>query len=256
MISEKNLKWISEVLNENKLPQIATTYFQRKEILNQRNANKVNVRKELDNLRVLAVTPPQLLKLKNSKFRIEIGINDFSGIYIIYNPFRDFYYIGQSKNVFRRSYKHFVVNPDTQNSRKLINDTYGTPEIYHDYKAGDHFIISFVPLENTSFLSLDELESNAILAYDSLSPNGYNRHPGVIVEKPVFKSHDFEKAAYLLFQEIDGKEEIFKELTNDRKRIDFTLDLMSKLELPNNKSFAIDFIKLIKRYQKMNKVRA
>ncbi|WP_255293723.1 excinuclease ABC subunit C [Bacillus wiedmannii] len=253
MLTEDELNWIRKVLDDYE-PGISASYFYRRDSIIERNKNKGNVRKELDSLRkkMIKYTPQELLELKSKKVRESRDVNNFSGIYIIHNCVRDLYYIGQSVKVFDRAYTHFVKNQELKKGRYEMNVQFNLPEIYHDYNLGDKFSISLIPLEDTSFSTLNELEDNAIRAYDSLVPNGYNRNPGNILDKPIFANDDFEKAANLILDKIKGTE-IFLTLTNNRKRLWYSIDLLSELGLPKNLTFSNNLAELIKVYQKANK---
>lgn len=233
-------------------PDISASYFYRRNTIIERNKNKGIVRKELDSLRkkMIKYTPQELLVLKSKKVRKSWGINNFSGIYIIHNCVKDSYYIGQAEKVFDRAYMHFVKNPE----KYELNVQFNLPEIYHDYYFGDKFSISLIPLGYTAFSTLNELEDNAIRAYDSLVPNGYNKNPGNVMDKPIFENDDFKKAANLMLDKIKGTD-IFLTLTNDRKRFRYSIDLLSELGLPKNSPFAHGLADLIKAYQKANKKR-
>lgn len=253
MLTEDELNWIRKVLEDYE-PGISASYFYRRNTIIERNKNKGNVRKELDSLRkkMIKYTPQELLELKNKKVRESRDVNNFSGIYIIHNCIRDLYYIGQSVKAFDRAYTHFVKNQELKKGRYEMNVQFNLPEIYYDYNLGDKFSISLIPLEDTSFSTLNELEDNAIRAYDSLVPNGYNRNPGNIMDKPIFANDDFEKAANLILDKIKGTE-VFLTLTNNRKRLWYSIDLLSELGLPENLTFANNLADLIKDYQKANK---
>lgn len=88
---------------------------------------------------------------------------DFAGIYIIYNKTRNMYYIGQSKNVFKRVNGHFTGK--------------GNGDVYADYKYGNQFTISMIALEGSGFSTLNALEKNAISTYNAYS-KGYNKTKG------------------------------------------------------------------------------
>lgn len=216
MITEDELNWISQVLSsdfhsDSKLTEdeliwlkmvigegyeydpttLPAHYVRLKKALFERNTNKEIVRKDLDVLRgkLKKFTPQELLEFKNKNVRESRGIEDFAGIYIIHNRVNDMYYVGQSHSVFDRAYKHFLQEPT------------GNPKINNDYSLGDTFSISLIPLEKTSFSSLNELEDNAIRAYDSFQ-KGYNRMPGNIMDKPIFNNDDYQKVADLLLNKI------------------------------------------------------
>ncbi|ALC83899.1 MULTISPECIES: GIY-YIG nuclease family protein [Bacillus] len=240
MLTEDELNWIRHVLSNYKPFEISPSYFYKMTTEIERNGNKGIVRKELDELRkkMIKVTPQELLEFRNKNVRERRGIYNFSGIYIIHNCVKDIYYVGQAERIFDRAYQHFVINA-------------GNAEIYKDYSLGDEFSISLIPLENTSFSSLNELEDNAIRAYDSFK-NGYNRMPGNIMDKHIFKNADYEKAANLILDKIKGTE-VFLSLSNNRKRMNYTSSLFSELKLPRNIHFLLGFVKMIKEYQKAKK---
>ncbi len=243
-LTEDELNWLKLVIGEDYEYDPTTLpahYVRLKKAQFERNTNKKIVRKELDVLRdkMKKFTPQELLDFKNKNVRDRSAIEKFAGIYIIHNRVNNMYYVGQSDNVFDRAYNHFVQSPT------------GNPEIYNDYSLGDTFSISLIPLENTSFSSLNELEDNAIGAYDSF-PKGYNRMPGNIMDKPFFNNDDYQKVADLLLNKIKGTESFFS-LSNERKRRQYTYSLLSELKLPYNLHFIKGFVKVIKEYQKANK---
>ncbi|WP_147535635.1 GIY-YIG nuclease family protein [Bacillus marasmi] len=243
-LTEDELNWLKMVIGEDYEYDPTTLpahYVRLKKAQFERNASKDIVRKNLDVLRdkIKKFTPHELFELKNKYVRESRGIENFAGIYIIHNRVNDKYYVGKSDNVFDRAYKHFLQEPT------------GNPEIYNDYSCGETFSISLIPLENTSFTSLNELEDNAIRAYDSFA-KGYNRMPGNIMDKPFFNNYDYPKVADLILNEIKGTDSFFS-LTNDRKRRHYTKSLVSELKLPYNIHFINGFVKVMKEYQKANK---
>jgi hypothetical protein len=247
-LTEDELNWLKQISKDydydyDALIKLPPHYVRLKKTNFERNRNKGNVRKELEDLRkkMIKVTPQELRELRNKNVRESRNINNFSGIYIIHNCVKDIYYVGQAVKVFDRAYTHFVLNA-------------GNHELYEDYSLGDQFSISLIPLENTSFSTLNELEDNAIRAYDSYQ-NGYNRVPGNIrVDIYIFKSDDYQKAADLIIDKIKVTE-LFLSLSNDHKRMKYTASLFSELRLPFNANFLRGFVKMIKEYQKANKKR-
>ena len=257
-LTEDERSWIRQVVSGYDADSltISPSYVHLKKIQFERNANKEIVRKELDALskEIEKFTPQELIKIGNKKERDSRGIEDFEGIYIIHNLVKDIYYVGQSIGVFGRSYKHFVTNPAENRARYSLSVEFNLPEIYDDYRLGEKFSISLIPLENTSFSTLDEFEYNAISAYNaSVEYGGYNRTHGNVINKGFFKNDDLEKAASLILNKIKGTE-IFSTLTNDKLRMKYTKTLSSELVLPSNPPFLLNFVKMIK-YQKANKKR-
>ncbi|WP_234998598.1 excinuclease ABC subunit C [Salirhabdus sp. Marseille-P4669] len=243
MLSVDELTWIRHVLEDNEPNEISPLYFHIIKTKQDWLNNKDKVKKELDKLRgaMLKVTPQELLKLKNKSERERQSIKNFSGIYIIHNYVQDKYYIGQAEKVFDRAYMHFVLNS-------------GNIGVYEDFNLGDDFCISLIPLENTRFSSLNELEGYAIIAYNSLFPNGYNKVIGNILDKPIFKNSEYAIAADLLLSRIiktKGKDFLLT-LTNGRKRMVYTSKLFSELGLPLNLNFHKGFRTMIKEYKNNN----
>ncbi|WP_070120432.1 GIY-YIG nuclease family protein [Bacillus marinisedimentorum] len=235
MLTEDELNWIKDVLSDSEPYEISPSYFYKKQTEFVRNSNKETVRKELDELRKkIQLTPQKLLGVRYKSQQENQNIDNFSGIYVIHNLSKDSYYVGQAKAVFDRAYKHFVKSA-------------GNTEVYMDYRLGNEFNISLIPIEYTSFSSLNELEDNAIRAYDSYQ-NGYNRMPGNILDKHIFESEDYQKAADLILGAV--KEEILLDLTNTRKRMKYVKELFLELGLPHNIHFTIGFVRVIKEYQK------
>lgn len=256
MLTEDELNWVRSVLLDYDPLEISPSYIHKKKTELEWFKNKGKVRKELDKLRkMIKVTPQELIELKDKSVRGILGIKNFAGIYIIHNSVKDIYYVGQSESVFDRAYMHFVTNPEEIKGRYELTVKFNLPEIYIDYSSGDEFNISLIPLENTSFSSLNELEGYAIVAYNSLVPDGYNRVMGNILDKPIFKNEDYEKAAKLLFDRIKETkgEEFLLTLTTQRKRIFYTYNLLLELELPDNLNFRKGLSTMIKEYNKANK---
>ena len=89
--------------------------------------------------------------------------HDFTGVYILFNKTKNMHYVGQGTKVFGRVNNHFTGK--------------GNGDVYADYKYGDSFSIKMISLKNSKFDSLNELERNVILTYDSYS-SGYNKTRG------------------------------------------------------------------------------
>ncbi|MCY8098779.1 GIY-YIG nuclease family protein [Bacillus atrophaeus] len=192
MLSEDELSWIRNVLQDYVPGEISPSYFYKEITEFERNQNRGKVRKELDALRnkMRRYTPEELLLFKNKKERESEGLHDFSGIYIIHNSDNDTYYVGQAGRVFNRAYNHFLANA-------------GNDQVYEDFFLGDTFSISLIPLNITSFSTLNELEDNAIRAYDSFH-DGYNKMSGNVMDKYIFKNGEYQEAANIILDKIKG----------------------------------------------------
>ena len=88
---------------------------------------------------------------------------DFTGIYIIHNLTKDKYYVGQSKTVLKRINSHFTGS--------------GNGDVYADLKYGDEFTVKAIPLSESGYGSLDDLERDAIQTYKACE-SGYNKNRG------------------------------------------------------------------------------
>ncbi|MEC5220035.1 excinuclease ABC subunit C [Bacillus atrophaeus] len=240
MVTEDELNWIRNVLSDYEPGEISNSYYIKKKTEFERSQNKEIVRKYLDALRNKRnfYTPQDLLLFRNKKERDSQGLRDFSGIYIIHNSVKDSYYVGQAGRVFNRAYNHFLANA-------------GNDQVYEDFCLGDTFSISLIPLNITSFSTLNELEDNAIRAYDSFH-DGYNKMSGNVMDKYIFKNGEYQEAANIILDKIKGTE-LFSSLTNDRKRMIYLNSLFAELRLPENILFRLGLLKAIKENQKANK---
>lgn len=88
---------------------------------------------------------------------------DFTGIYILHNISKDQYYVGQGVRVIDRVSQHFM--------------GHGNADVYADWKYGDQFAIKTIALAESGYQSLNDLERDAIAAYDAYG-HGYNRTRG------------------------------------------------------------------------------
>lgn len=259
-LTDDELNWLKQVLGKDYVYDslnLPPSYVRYKKTRFDRVENKGIVRKELDDLRgkLKKYTPEELLELRNKNVRKRRGVEDLAGIYIIHNRKKDIYYVGKSEGVFGRTYQHFITDPAKNKARYESTVMFNLREIYDDYRLGDNFNISLIPLENTSFSTLDDLEGNAISAYNSsVEYSGYNRTNGNVINKVIFKNNDHEEAANLIFNVIKGTE-IFSTLTNDDKRRRYIWTLALELVLPSNINFSHNFVRMIRDYQKANKKR-
>ena len=103
------------------------------------------------------VTPAEFLKSKLYEDE------DFTGIYVLYNASKDKYYVGQSVHVLKRVRQHFT--------------GHGNGDVYADWKYGDSFTIRVCKLVDSGYANLNDLERDAIQAYDAYD-KGYNRTGG------------------------------------------------------------------------------
>lgn len=117
---------------------------------------------------VSEITPEEFMEIRSFSFGGRgrpsyLSTKKIAGIYILYNKTKDMYYVGQSKDVFNRVNAHFTGK--------------GNGNVYADYKYGDIFSIKMIPLENSGFKSLNELERSAIATYNACA-KGYNKTRG------------------------------------------------------------------------------
>lgn len=243
MFTRVELKWMKRVLTIKKksVDEVSASYIYRQTTVFERDKKRKIVRRELEDLRfkLEIYTPEEVLKLANEHERSSLGINNFSGVYIIHNYTRDFYYIGQSVKVFSRIHHHF----------KPKN---GNPEIYRDYLAGHKIFISPLPLGETGYSSLNEFEDYAIRAYGCLDPYGYNRTSGNVMDHVTYSNEDYYKLTELLLSKLLESGELW-DLTNDKKRINYIGNLFVEYNLPYNTEFQLGFRTAAKVFQKENK---
>ena len=114
------------------------------------------------------VSPQEFFDLRNKRSKGKNSSylskkHDFSGVYILYNETKNMYYVGQGVRVFQRVNSHFT--------------GHGNGDVYADYKYGDSFKIRMIPLKGSGFETLNALERNTIITYNSFS-EGYNKTRG------------------------------------------------------------------------------
>lgn len=136
-----------------------------KKQLNSYSQEQSEYYSEMDNMDNTAkeMTPEEFLKLANKSNKVNSGIHDFTGIYILENKTMDKFYVGQSISVFKRASAHFTGK--------------GNMDIYEDYKNGEKWTIRTIALSNSGFKSINALEKHFI-KYHSSTWNGYNRTVG------------------------------------------------------------------------------
>lgn len=114
---------------------------------------------------VTELTPEEFFELRTQKQGSRYLSSDynFAGVYILYNKDKSMYYVGQAKSIFSRVNNHFTGK--------------GNGDVYADYKYGDRFTIKLLPLKNSGFSNLNDLEREAISTYNSYA-KGYNKTRG------------------------------------------------------------------------------
>ncbi|MBD5584871.1 MAG: GIY-YIG nuclease family protein [Clostridia bacterium] len=116
----------------------------------------------------LEITPQEFFSLRNTSFGGKGSpsyalTKNFAGVYILFNSTKNMYYVGQAKEVLNRVNAHFTGK--------------GNGDVYADYKYGDKFTIKMIALEKSGFKTLNDLERNTIMTYDSFA-SGYNKTRG------------------------------------------------------------------------------
>lgn len=111
----------------------------------------------------LEMKPDKFEEIRQQTLGKNRTIDDFSGIYILYNKTNGKYYIGQSNTVFSRVDQHFKGR--------------GNGDVYHHFRSGHNWRIRLLDLKETNFRTLNELERHFIDYYDAFK-NGYNRTRG------------------------------------------------------------------------------
>ena len=110
----------------------------------------------LDNKK--AISPEDFFEIRKNKI-----IDEFTGVYVIYNIDKDMYYVGQATRIIFRVNQHFTGR--------------GNGDVYADYKYGDSFTIRLLPLSTSGYDSLDRFEKEMIDATGAYI-NGYNKTQG------------------------------------------------------------------------------
>jgi hypothetical protein len=236
-LSEEELNWIKSVLDIHGASSgVSASYIYLQNKQAELRRNKVAVKKKLDEIRIALkkFTPEELKELKSPIEREKAGYKDFPGIYLIYNTVRNKYYIGKANRVFERAYKHFI-------------ESKGNSGVYRDYVSGDKFLITLIPFSQTSFSNLNELETNAINAYDSYK-TGYNETPGNILDKSMFKHKEYEHVAELILSRVKDTR-MFRLLGNKKDRIIYVRRFLSEHKLPAVAEFFMPFADRIKDYK-------
>lgn len=118
-----------------------------------------------DLLTILRRTPC-LSQQKVEKILADRTKSDFTGCYILFNTTTEKYYVGQSKNVYKRLYQH--ISCKSKGGGKQFDD---------DIVAGHMFLTKVISLKASNYDSLDALEADLIAAYDAYN-NGYNKTRG------------------------------------------------------------------------------
>ena len=129
---------------------------------------KAQIREQIEGLanNSLEMSPQEFMEMRNKKIggrRSYALTQNFAGVYILYNKTKNLYYVGQGQQVLNRVNAHFTGR--------------GNGDVYADYKYGDEFTIKIIGLENSGYATLNELERNTIMTYNSVA-QGYNKTRG------------------------------------------------------------------------------
>lgn len=117
-----------------------------------------------NNLKLVKIKFSNQISISISDFRLlSSNSSTFSGVYVLLNKTKGINYVGQSRDVYGRVKQHTT--------------GYGNGNVYADMKYGDIFAVKLLPLKNSGFDSLNELEKYAIDAFDAYK-YGYNRTSG------------------------------------------------------------------------------
>lgn len=123
-----------------------------------RKLDRRDLDERVNGLNGRALTPEWFLD-----HRSELKVEDFTGVYILHNTTKGLHYVGQGVRVYERLSQHFMGR--------------GNADVYADWKYGDRFEIKVIPLANSGYQSLNDLERDAIASYDAYE-KGYNRTRG------------------------------------------------------------------------------
>ena len=156
------LELIAFILCCSILPILITILY----IRCRKNKIKEQIRGLTNN--TLEMTPEQFFKMRKTSFGGRgkpsyALMQNFEGVYILHNKTKNMYYVGQGRQVLNRINAHFTGR--------------GNGDVYADYKYGDVFTIKAIALQQSGFSSLNKLERNTILTYNSFA-TGYNKTRG------------------------------------------------------------------------------
>jgi len=128
--------------------------------------NRKIVRKKLTKVTSgeLLLNPKEILNLSTKQKNDTWNRLNQPGVYLLFNTQNKTYYIGQATRMLDRVCQHFLGK--------------GNQDVYADYRYGKPFDIQFISLLNSGYLTLNELEREAIKAYQGYS-RGYNRNRGM-----------------------------------------------------------------------------
>lgn len=152
---EKQNKNLKNEINENNEKINKELYILNMKLHKIVNATIVNNFDDFQNIKEIMDGKFDLNNLKNIK-----------GVYIIWNKTKNRYYVGQTKNLYKRIFtQHFnIANGDVKN---II--------FAKDWFSGDEFLLKTIQLETKD--ELDDTEKYYIDMYDSFK-NGYNSTSG------------------------------------------------------------------------------
>lgn len=235
MFSENELIRVNDILNNENSSAKITTYAYKKKTEVERERNKYQTLVELESIRNKQ-KEHSLEEILNLKIK---ELEKFHGLYFIHNKILNKFYIGKSKNVFNRVRDHFRKGK-------------GNPGVYEDYDCGFDFAISFIRLEDSPFDDLYELEDNAIRAYNSIEPNGYNKVIGKIIDEDMFSLDEHKKISQLFIEKMKGDEEFYT-YKKDNQLYFYVSNFCRNNDIVDNHYFKKTLMREIRTYRKLNK---
>lgn len=130
--------YIENLMRKSKttIKRIKKVYKESKKDANRKRINKIGDNIEIDKNNT--IVPEKMFSRRSYR-------RGFTGVYIIYNKTKSLFCVGKAEDVYERCKNHFIGK--------------GNSDVYADYKYGDEFTIDFVPLINSGFNNIDELES-------------------------------------------------------------------------------------------------
>lgn len=128
------------------------------------NYRRIQAKKKIRSLveSKTSMTPQEFMRLR-SNYNLSSEL-DCPGIYVLHNRDKNKNYVGQSIRVLTRINQHFTGHG-------------GNGDVYADYKYHDRFEIRIVKFEGSGYSTLNEMERQAIDAYDAYT-RGYNKTRG------------------------------------------------------------------------------
>jgi hypothetical protein len=235
LFSDSELTRINDILNNENSSAKITTYVYKKKTEAERERNKYQTLVKLESIRnkqkEYSLEEIHTLKIKE--------LEKFQCLYFIHNKILNKFYIGKSEKVYSRICDHFRKGK-------------GNSEVFEDYDSGFDFTISIISLKDSPFDDLDELEDNAIRAYNSMEPYGYNKAIGKIIDEDMFSLDEHKEISQLFIKKMKDDEEFYS-YKKDNQLYFYISNFCRENNVVDNHRFKKTLMREIRKYRKLNK---